>query len=160
MVYSCLSLSFKVTQLRPTLCDHMDCSPLGSSVQRVLLGRILEWVVIPFSRGSSWPRDWTRVSCSARRFFTIWATREGQDILTYTYMSPCNIHCCLIGFLKHRMFWNMLISPSIFLSEVLWIHGISWWLTGKEFVSFIYRIYISFIYKNLSFIYSSSGLPW
>ena len=40
--------------------------------------RILEWVVIPFSRGSSWLRDQTQVSCIAGRFFSIWATREAQ----------------------------------------------------------------------------------
>ena len=38
--------------------------------------RTLEWVAHPFSRGSSWPRNWTRVSCIAGRFFTNWATRE------------------------------------------------------------------------------------
>ena len=40
--------------------------------------RILEWVAFSFSRGSSWPRGWTWVSCTAGRFFTIWATREAQ----------------------------------------------------------------------------------
>ena len=42
----------------------MDCSPPGSSVHGILQTRILEWVAIPFSRGSSWPRDRTQVSCS------------------------------------------------------------------------------------------------
>jgi len=42
----------------------------------ILQARILEWVAIPFSRGSSQPRDWTQVSCISGRFFTIWATRE------------------------------------------------------------------------------------
>ena len=42
-----------VTQLCPTLCDPMDCSPPDSSVHRILQARILEWVAIPFSRGSS-----------------------------------------------------------------------------------------------------------
>ena len=42
----------------------------------ILQARILEWVAIPFSRGSSWPRSWTHVSCIAGRFFTIWASRE------------------------------------------------------------------------------------
>ena len=41
--------------------------------------RILEWVVSPFSRGSSWPRDWTGVCCIAGRFLTIWATREAPS---------------------------------------------------------------------------------
>ena len=42
-----------VTQLCPTLCDPMDCDPLGSSVHGILQERILEWVAIPFFRGSS-----------------------------------------------------------------------------------------------------------
>ena len=45
-----------------TLCDPMDCSPLGSSVHRILQARILEWVAMPSSRGSSWPRDQTHGS--------------------------------------------------------------------------------------------------
>ena len=51
-------------------CDAMDCSPPGSSVHGILQARILEWVAIPFSRGSSQPRDRTHVSCIAGRFFT------------------------------------------------------------------------------------------
>ena len=46
-----------VSQSCPTLCDPMDCSPPGSSVHGILQARILEWVAIPFSRGSSQPRD-------------------------------------------------------------------------------------------------------
>ena len=46
-----------VAQLCPSLCDPMDCSLPGSSVQRILQARILEWVAIPFSRGSSQSRD-------------------------------------------------------------------------------------------------------
>ena len=67
-----------VSQLCPTLHNPMDytCSPLGSSVHEILQARILEWVVIPFSRGSFWLRDGTQVSCIAGGFFTVWATRE------------------------------------------------------------------------------------
>ena len=54
----------------PTLSDPMNCSSPGSSVHGILQARILEWVAIPFSRGSSQPRDQTRVSCIAGRFFT------------------------------------------------------------------------------------------
>ena len=53
-----------VTQSCPTLCDCMDCSPPDSSVHGILQARILEWVAISFW-GSSWPRDWTWVSCIA-----------------------------------------------------------------------------------------------
>ena len=52
------------------LWDPVDCSSPGSSVHGVLQARILEWVAMPSSRGSSWPKDWTRVSCIAGGFFT------------------------------------------------------------------------------------------
>ena len=58
------------TKLCLTLCDPVDCSPPGSSVHGILQTRILERVAISFSRGSSQPRDQTRVSCTAGRFFT------------------------------------------------------------------------------------------
>ena len=44
-------------------CNPMNCSPSGSSVHGIFQAKILEWVAIAFSRGSSWPRDWTQVSC-------------------------------------------------------------------------------------------------
>ena len=59
----------------------MDCSPLGCSVHRILQARILEWVAVPSSTGSSWPRDQTHISaifCIAGRFFTHWAPWEAQ----------------------------------------------------------------------------------
>ena len=58
----------------------MDCSPQGSSVHEILQARILEWVAIPFFRGSSGPRDWTQVSCVAGKLFTIWAAREAHAL--------------------------------------------------------------------------------
>ena len=61
----------------------MDCSLPGSSVHQVSQARILEWVAIPFSRGSSQPRDRTGVSCIAGGFFTVWATREVQESLLH-----------------------------------------------------------------------------
>ena len=63
-----------VTQSCPTLCDPMDYTAQG-----ILQTRILEWVAIPFSRGSSQPRDWTQFSRIASGFFTSWATREAQE---------------------------------------------------------------------------------
>ena len=52
----------KSLQLCPILCDPMDCSPLDSSVYGILQARILEQDAMPFSRRSSWPKDWTQVS--------------------------------------------------------------------------------------------------
>ena len=57
----------EVTQSCLTLCDPVDCSPSGSSIYGILQARILEWVAISFSRGSSWPRNQTWVSCIAGR---------------------------------------------------------------------------------------------
>ena len=72
----------KVTQSCLTLCDPMICTVHG-----ILQPRILGWVAFPFSRGSSQPRDWTKVSCTAGRFFTIWAIRETPQILISAYNS-------------------------------------------------------------------------
>ena len=66
----------EVAQSCPTLCNPMDCNVPGSSFQGIFQARILEWVAISFSKRSSQPRDWTRVSCIVGRCFTIWATRE------------------------------------------------------------------------------------
>ena len=54
-----------------SLCDPMNCSQPGSSAHRILQGRILEWIAMPFSRGSSQPRDQTQVSRIAGVFYTI-----------------------------------------------------------------------------------------
>ena len=56
-------LTCLVTQSCLTLYDPMDCSPLGSSVHRIVQARILKWVAMPSFRGSFWPRNWTQVSC-------------------------------------------------------------------------------------------------
>jgi len=61
----------KVSQSCPTLCDPMDYTVLW-----ILQTRILEWVAVPFARGSSRLRDWTQVSHIAGRFFTSWATQR------------------------------------------------------------------------------------
>ena len=68
----------EVTQLRLNICNPMDCSPPASSFHGIFQAKVLEWVAISFSRGSSWHRDWTWVSCTADRCFTIWATREAE----------------------------------------------------------------------------------
>ena len=54
-------------QVCPTLWDPMDCSPLGSSVRGISQARILQWVAISSSRGSSEPRDGNQVSCIGRQ---------------------------------------------------------------------------------------------
>ena len=55
----------KSFQLCLTICNPMDCSLPGCSVHGILQARILEWVAMPSSRGSSRPRDWTHISCGS-----------------------------------------------------------------------------------------------
>ena len=76
-----------VTQLCWTLCNPMDCSPPGFSVQGILQARILEWTAIAFSRGTSQPRDRTLVSCFTGRFFTVWATGKPHDLSVLLLLS-------------------------------------------------------------------------
>ena len=90
LVWVLVSMIVLVAQLCPTLCNPMDCSLPGNSVHGILQARILEWVAIPFSKGSSQFRDWTWVSCIAGRFFTVWATREAHA--TDPYYSQINCH--------------------------------------------------------------------
>ena len=66
ILYQCCSL---VAKSCPTLCNPKDCSPSGSSVHGILQASILEWVAISSSRGSSWLRDRTCISCLAGRSF-------------------------------------------------------------------------------------------
>ena len=88
----------------------MDCSPSGSSVHGILQARILEWVAIPFSRRSSWPRDPTWVSCIAGRFFTIWATRGARGHRE----SAANQEACWVIFSPRR--------TSKHTSAPVWLH--------------------------------------
>ena len=65
-------------QVKCLLLSHVWlCNPMslpGSSVHGILQAKILKWLAIPFSRGSSRPRHWIQFSCIAGRFFTVWAT--------------------------------------------------------------------------------------
>ena len=88
------------------LCDLVVCNPPASSVHGILQARVIEWVAIPFSRGSSQPRDWTQVSCIAGRFFTIWATREAQCSLRGPQHLQCYPSLCLVFITEFKYFWK------------------------------------------------------
>ena len=77
----------EVAQSCPTLCDPMDCSLPGSSVQGIFQAIVLEWIAIFFSRGSSLPRDRIRVPCIVDRRSTFWATRELSNYHTIALIS-------------------------------------------------------------------------
>ena len=88
----------EVAQSCPTLCDPMDCSLPGSSVHGIFQARILGWVPISFSRRSSWSRDWTWVSHFVGRPFTVWATREIQQLKSS--------EICIVVPYKRRRHWH------------------------------------------------------
>ena len=82
----------EVAQSCPTLSDPMDCSLSGSSVHGIFQARVLEWIAISFSRGSSRPRNRTRVSHTAGRRFTclLWAL-SGKPITAHSrYLNVCS----------------------------------------------------------------------
>ena len=101
-VQTCVKV--KVAQSCPTLCDPMD-----STVHGTVQTRILEWVAIPFSKGSSQSRDRTQVSFIAGGFFTSWATREALN-LRVPLPKNKSMHCC--WFFSHPV-----------ISDSLQLHG-------------------------------------
>ena len=95
-----------VAQSCLTLCDPMDYSPPGSSVHGILQARVLEWVAISSSRGSSPPRDRTCISCIDRQILCLGATWEIHDPVLWSKnvsMSLCIIFRGLI-----ILFWDTL----------------------------------------------------
>ena len=80
------------TQLCPTLCNAMDCSPLGAPVHGIFQAKILGWVAIFSSRESSWPRDQTRlscVSCCGGWILYHWAPWEPSSLKKVAAFSLC-----------------------------------------------------------------------
>ena len=114
LVYPNLEVKWsEVTQSYLTLCDPMDCSLPGSSVHGIFQARVLEWVAIAFSRGSSQLRDWPCVSCTEGRFFTNEPPKK-----------PVHIPFLFWDF------WDPHISRSLgFLTIPL---QVSWWMGSGE----------------------------
>ena len=123
----------------PALCNPMECNPVGSSVHGILQERILEWIAISFSRGSSQPRDWTQVSWIAGRCFTAWAAREAHTTrwisCKYTYVpSPIeppsqplpipSLHWVFLECLLHIRHWHTSCPKwAYILRERYWMSG-------------------------------------
>ena len=82
-------------------CNPIGCNLPSSSVHGILQARILEWVAISFSRGSSQPRDWAQVSYIAVRLFTDWTMREAQNHGQLIHYHPAL--CSFVG--SHDYFW-------------------------------------------------------
>ena len=130
-----------MAQSCPALCDSMDCGPPGFSAHGILQARILEWVAISFCRGSSQPKDWTRVSCLAGRFFTIWATREAASRAVRRSLLIFN-HFISFWAQKHYILTCLRVKYSNtffgFLPVWIWfplhlsVIGNNFWSTGKK----------------------------
>jgi len=80
----CVCMSAQSLQSCPTLCNPKDYSPPDSSNHGILWARIMEWVVVPSSRETSWTRNWTQVSCTEGGFFTTeW---QGKPQIVWCYV--------------------------------------------------------------------------
>ena len=104
----------EIAQSCPTLCDHMDCSLSGSSVHGIFQARVLEWIAISFSRGSSRPRNRTQVSRIAGRCFTVWATREVYHShwqITRSFQSAWNFSWRMFGKYEGNIVGQYLYTP-------------------------------------------------
>ena len=136
----------------------MDCSLPGSFVYAVLQARILEWVAILFTRGSSQPGDWTHIFCTGSRFFTVWATVNRFYLLGARSWDVC---MCSIG--SNTLWPHECSSPgssvhSISLARILeWVaissSRRSSWPRDQTFISFI-----SFT-EGIFFTVEPSGKP-
>ena len=106
-----------VPQLCLTLCDPMDCSPPSSSVHGILQARIVEWVAMPLSRGSSWPTDQTAISytwpASAGGFFTTSTTQEAQYALLLFF--------CLLDLFNHLELRKSFPRSTHLSSMLVWV---------------------------------------
>ena len=96
-------------------------APLSIEFSR---SRILEWVAIPFSRGSSQPRDWTWVSCIVGRFSTVCATREMEEMIPHPLHKPSGwpfleVWCKGLGLEGNCKLWFMRIVFSSWLVAFL-----------------------------------------
>ena len=134
----------EVAQSCPTPSDPMDCSPPGSSVHGISQARILEWVAISFSRGSSPPRCQTCiscVSCSTGRFFTTMPPEPPKNVLQSAYSSLLPPSCWQLLFLLSSqvcLFQNVIQLESYSIlpfqdwfllltnTHLIFLHAFSW----------------------------------
>ena len=125
-------------QLCLTICNPLDCSLPGASVHEVLQARILEWLAMPSSRGSSWPRDWTHVSCIGRQVLYYNTTWEALLIWYpgYVLVPPLfGIFCRIRPFLLILLLYSILWVCVALLFVSLVINGGSQGMTQTQTLS-------------------------
>ena len=160
----CVSGSFVYDSLRP----H-GLYPPGSCVHGILQARTLEWVTMPFSRGSSWTRGWTQVSCIAGWVFTIWTLVSITSIACYWIGVPwnrvwegglggCKVCICLTSL-------DLLPFPALMLSSLPFrVTKIPLWFSSSHqctplpaFLSCLLRSSTSSTRAEISFSWSLSS---
>ena len=124
-------------------------------IHGIMQARMLEWVAIPFSRGSSQPRGWIQVSCTASRFFTIWTTKKAQHI-NYLFLNPG------IKISKPFPFLSLVLMLTLSLKTVFlclnfhcnfcWKLNVVYWIEGTE-VNRPLEGDFRFIWVALSYVY-------
>ena len=142
--------SCSVAQLCPTLCNPMDCSQSGSSVQGIFQARVLEWVAISSSKGSSWSRDQTHVSWSpvspvlGGRFFT--AEPLGKPVYMYIFICVCiHIH---IYIYMHMHNWRRTHSSVLAwripgMEESSWLPSMGSQSIGRDLAAAAAYVYVN-----------------
>ena len=137
-----------VTKSCPTLCDPMDCCLPGCSVRGISQARMMEGVAISFFRGSSWPKDWTHVSCLGGWILYHWAT-----LLLLSCVRLCcpmnfsmprfSVHHCFLGFAQTHVHWvsdamqpsRALRSPSSLALSLSQHQGLFQWVSSSHQVA-------------------------
>ena len=143
-------LCYLVAKLYPTLCNPIDCSLPDSSVHGISQAKILEWVDISFSRGFSWPRGWTHISCISRLVFLPLSTspmlyQRSLNLLSLFIFGHCSdwvisitlafgwLVCSYVSlsllFISSRLFFKLLKSSCLigpFLYFLFPCYNIQW----------------------------------
>jgi len=126
-------------------CDPMVCSPPGSSVHGILQARILKWVAMPFSRGSSRPRNRMWVSCIAGSFLTDWAMRESfthiYPLYFQIYIPNLSPVYCLSSSTRYYNSWTVYHSSSNLASQEFVCHTV---------ITEMFKIDICWTFKTFS----------
>ena len=145
VLYYTVKMTASVFQSCLTLCNPTDGSPPGSSVHGILEARTLEWVAIPFSRGSSSSRGRTWVSCIAGRFFTVWATREASILFKYPFhefinknhtepkVTTFSLFPCENFMNRNLLGWIRWPKPTMGILFNYLFSGLAMWLAGSYF---------------------------
>ena len=141
--------------------DPLDCSPPGSNVHGISQARTLEWIAMPSSRGSSWLRDWTPVSCTVGRFFTAQPPRKRHQLWwSYPISSKEKMASGRPVLPWKHIPWN-LHFPLPFISRILVLNypKTALHIQGILGIVVFFRVYL-YVTKNLSFSYFRRGGEW